>query len=234
MNDKNITARGLGKRFMRGKREFWGVRNVDLEVRPGELVTCLGRSGAGKSTLLTLLAGLQDPTEGEVVLMGKSLNAMDDVEKSALRNTAVGYVPQEAGLMSSLSVIDNVRLPFYLTGGKGAEPEGRALSLLKDIGLEKLAHEYPSSLSGGEKRRVAFARALMNEPPLIIADEPTSNLDTETAALVRRRLVELARSGRAVLVVTHDPEFVADSTAVYDMTAGTLTRREDPKRHYTP
>lgn len=223
-----IELQQVGKRYERGGRPFWALRNASLTVRPGEFVTLYGRSGSGKSTLLNILVGLLKPTEGEVLFEGHSILAKTDVEMSALRNTVIGYVPQGAGILSTLTVLDNVRLPWYLSA-RGSEPEGRAQELLKTFGLGDLGAQYPSALSGGELRRVAIARALMCSPKVIVADEPTSSLDKASAANVVRVLKALATSGAAVLMVTHDESSLGVSDRLYEMEAGCLTER--PVKH---
>ncbi len=213
----------LGKQFTRGSREFWALKGANLTLNKGEFVTLLGKSGAGKSTLLTLLVGLQDPTEGTVRLKGEDLFSVKDDERSARRNAIVGYVPQGAGMIESLSVIDNVRLPWHLTGGRGEEPEGRALALLDAFGLKALANEMPKNLSGGELRRVSIARALMNDPEVIIADEPTASLDGASAQTVMEHFRQLADKGIGVLVVTHDTNFLHLSDRILDIEAGSIS-----------
>lgn len=198
-----IDVKRVGKRYERGGRPFWAVKGATLTVSEGEFVTLLGRSGSGKSTLLNMVVGLLAPTEGTVTLCGQALAGMSDEAASALRNRAVGFVPQGAGVLSTLTVLDNVRLPAYLSAGV-REEEGRALELLEAVGLKELANQYPSALSGGELRRVAIARALMNRPKVIVADEPTSSLDADNAAMVVDIFKKLARGGTGVLMVTHD------------------------------
>ena len=193
-----IELKTVGKRYERGGRPFWALRNASLTVAPGEFVTLFGRSGSGKSTLLNILVGLLKPTEGDV--------------------------PQGAGILSTLTVLDNVRLPWYLSA-RGAEPEGRAQELLETFGLGDLGAQYPSALSGGELRRVAIARALMCSPRVIVADEPTSSLDRASAANVVKVLRELADKGTSVLMVTHDESSFALTDRFYEMEAGCLSER---------
>lgn len=219
-----IQCQGVGKCYKRGPRTFWALRGADFSLEKGEFVTLLGRSGSGKSTLLNILVGLLNPDEGRVSINETAVAGLDDRAVSALRNRVVGYVPQDAGLLGTLSVLDNVRLPWYLSD-RGPEPEGRAMDLLKAVDLADLAEQYPSALSGGEARRVAIARALMTRPAAVVADEPTSSLDAESAANVVRIFRRLADQGTAVLMVTHDTSSLAVSDRIYDMTAGKLTAR---------
>ncbi len=219
-----IEVKNVGKRYERGGRPFWALRNATLAVAEGEFVTLLGRSGSGKSTLLNIIVGLLSPTEGEAVLCSTPLSGLTDEAASELRNRSVGYVPQGAGVLSTLTVLDNVRLPWYLAH-RGLEPEGRAQQLLEEVGLGDLANQYPSALSGGELRRVAIARALMCEPKVIVADEPTSSLDAQTAREVVSIFRRLADKGTGVLMVTHDTFSVDVSDRLYDMAEGVLTER---------
>lgn len=220
-----IDVKRVGKRYERGGRPFWAVKGATLTVSEGEFVTLLGRSGSGKSTLLNMVVGLLAPTEGTVTLCGQALAGMSDEAASALRNRAVGFVPQGAGVLSTLTVLDNVRLPAYLSAGV-REEEGRALELLEAVGLKELANQYPSALSGGELRRVAIARALMNRPKVIVADEPTSNLDADNAAMVVDIFKKLARGGTGVLMVTHDTSSIEQSDRLFDMVGGVLSPHE--------
>lgn len=220
-----IDVKRVGKRYERGGRPFWAVKGATLTVSEGEFVTLLGRSGSGKSTLLNMVVGLLAPTEGTVTLCGQARAGMSDEAASALRNRAVGFVPQGAGVLSTLTVLDNVRLPAYLSAGV-REEEGRALELLEAVGLKELANQYPSALSGGELRRVAIARALMNRPKVIVADEPTSSLDADNAAMVVDIFKKLARGGTGVLMVTHDTSSIEQSDRLFDMVGGVLSPHE--------
>ncbi len=220
-----IDVKRVGKRYERGGRPFWAVKGATLTVSEGAFVTLLGRSGSGKSTLLNMVVGLLAPTEGTVTLCGQALAGMSDEAASALRNRAVGFVPQGAGVLSTLTVLDNVRLPAYLSAGV-REEEGRALELLEAVGLKELANQYPSALSGGELRRVAIARALMNRPKVIVADEPTSSLDADNAAMVVDIFKKLARGGTGVLMVTHDTSSIEQSDRLFDMVGGVLSPHE--------
>lgn len=220
-----IDVKRVGKRYERGGRPFWAVKGATLTVSEGEFVTLLGRSGSGKPTLLNMVVGLLAPTEGTVTLCGQALAGMSDEAASALRNRVVGFVPQGAGVLSTLTVLDNVRLPAYLSAGV-REEEGRALELLEAVGLKELANQYPSALSGGELRRVAIARALMNRPKVIVADEPTSSLDADNAAMVVDIFKKLARGGTGVLMVTHDTSSIKQSDRLYDMAGGVLSPHE--------
>lgn len=211
-----LQAENLGRRYERSGRPFWAVRGVSLSLSEGRMMLIRGRSGCGKSTLISMLAGLLRPSEGRALLCGTDLSAAGDAEAARLRSDVLGYVPQNASLIASLTVLDNVRLPWYLQS-RGPEPEGRAQELLAQLGLAELAQQYPNALSGGEARRVSLARALMNGPKVIVADEPTSNLDGRSAEMVSALLRNLADGGCAVLAVSHDGSGLSKADAVLEL-----------------
>ena len=230
-----IVAENLGKAFTRAgltETTFWPLRGVSMSLYAGELATLRGRSGAGKSTLIHGLLGLLKMDEGAVKLLGHTLSELDDEALSLLRNQHVGYVPQNAALISTLSVLDNVRLPWYLSP-RGAKPAGRARELLASVGLEEYASVVPSRLSGGETRRVALVRALMCEPEVIIADEPTASLDEESARTVVGLLRAAADRGAAVLSVTHDAVGLEMSDRIFELSEGRLSPLEELPRQAT-
>lgn len=193
-----LRAEGLEKSF--GPDPV--LRRVDLSLRAGETLLVRGRSGSGKSTLLHLLAGVEAPTAGRVVLAGQDLGGLDEAARAQLRLRHVGLVFQHFNLIPDLTAEENVRLPMTLARRPGARP--RALDLLGRVGLAPKAQAFPSALSGGEMQRVAIARALANDPAVVLADEPTANLDEENAWRVLRLLAQVARDGRSVLVASHD------------------------------
>lgn len=223
--EKIISAVNVSQRYERAGRPFWAVTGASIEIALGEFVTIFGRSGSGKSTLLNILIGLIPGTKGKVMLAGTSLSAITDADRAKLRNEVVGYVPQMPGLVATLSVIDNVRLPWHLTGQRGPEPEGRAMELLRAVGLEDLAGQYPAALSGGEARRAVVARALMCSPKILVADEPTASLDPESARNVIHIFQDFVKKGGAVLMVTHDDYSLEVSTRIHDMEGGVLATR---------
>jgi len=200
-----VRARALTKTFGPVGRQAAAVSHVDLDVAPGERVVLLGPSGSGKTTLLTLLAGLVEPSAGRVELFGRDLAAMPPRELQRLRATSVGFVFQTFRLIDSLSALENVRLVQHFAGRRDAGARLHALSLLDRLGVAHLADKRPRSLSQGEKQRVAIARALANDPPLLIADEPTASLDSAHGLEVARLLGEAAGEGeRSLVVATHD------------------------------
>jgi putative ABC transport system ATP-binding protein len=187
-----------------GGRPLKVVDSVDLSVEAGEFVAILGPSGSGKSTLLGLMAGLDRPTSGEVWLRDQPLHALGEDQLAVLRRRAIGFVFQSFQLLPQLTARENVRLPLELVGGSGAGAE--ADSLLAAVGLAERGHHYPSQLSGGEQQRTAVARAFAARPDLLLADEPTGNLDSATGARVLDVLSEMQRSrGTTLVLVTHDP-----------------------------
>ncbi|MEB3775220.1 ATP-binding cassette domain-containing protein, partial [Vibrio sp. R-1] len=191
MQTSIISAQSLSKLVSTNQEHLTILKQVNLSIKAGESVAIVGASGAGKSTLMTLLAGLDTPSEGEVYLLGKPLSQLDDEARAALRSESVGFVFQSFLLIPSLSALENVTLPCLLKGE--AEDRERAQKLLKAVGLEHRMHHSPAQLSGGEQQRVAIARAFMISPQVLFADEPTGNLDQETAAKVIDLLFELNR-----------------------------------------
>jgi ABC-type lipoprotein export system ATPase subunit len=217
-----LEINGLSKHYQRGEKTFAAVDRVDLSVGRGDFVSIIGRSGSGKSTLLNLLAGLLTPTSGSIKLEGTDLGTLKDKEMSEFRNSRLGYIPQGAGALSSLTVFDNVRLPYYLSKREG-DAAGRAWYLLEAVGLSSHAAMLPSQLSGGELRRVLIARALMNEPDLVIADEPTSDLDLETTREIMALFSRIHQNGTTILIVTHELDTLKFGNRVLTMSAGKLT-----------
>lgn len=211
----------LSKDFMRGGRPFSAIKNINLEVPDGEFLCITGRSGSGKNTLLSILAGLQQPSAGMVEFDGTDITRLPDKDLCGFRNNQFGYVPQRTYMLSSLTILDNVRLPFFLAKRDG-NPDKRAAELLQTVGLEKLAGEYPTALSGGELRRAAIARALINSPKVLAADEPTNDLDEKTAADVIRLFSEINRRGTTVLAVTHRNDVMTSAKRIVELESGKL------------
>ena len=212
MNDAPVLeASGLRKTYRLPHKEVAVLRGASLSVAAGELVAVVGRSGAGKSTLLNVLGGIDAPEAGEVRLLGQSLFALSPSRRTALRASSVGYVFQAYHLLPEMSVLENVMLPAMALGKLSRrEMRERALGLLEKAGLEGRATHRPLELSGGEQQRAAVARALMNAPALILADEPTGNLDRATGGTVLDLLFSLVRTrGSALVIVTHDPAVAA-------------------------
>jgi putative ABC transport system ATP-binding protein len=181
------------------------LRGIDFDVQPGEFVAIMGPSGSGKSTLLGLLAGLDTPTSGKIILDGEDITGLDEDRMAVLRGRKVGFVFQSYHLLPTLTAEENVLLPYELTGGNGSEGRKRARELLESVGLPDRRDHYPVQLSGGEQQRVALARAFMVRPPILLADEPTGNLDSQNGQHVLDLLIALNQRERTTLVlVTHD------------------------------
>ena len=197
------------------------VNGVDLTVQPGEFLSVVGRSGSGKTTLLNLIGGLLEPTSGKVLLDGIDLWTLNDRQLSAVRNSGVGFIFQFASLLPNLPVLDNVRLPHFL-GRRRGDGIQRARMLLNEVGLSAKEAALPSQLSGGEQRRVAIARTLMNEPELLLADEPTGDLDEKTEAEVLELLRHFPESGTALVMVTHDLHIAQLADRVVTMSSGSV------------
>jgi len=182
------------------------LRGIDFDVQPGEFVAIMGPSGSGKSTLLGLLAGLDSPTSGKIILDGEDITGLDEDRMAVLRGRKVGFVFQSYHLLPTLTAEENVLLPYELTGGNGSEGRKRARELLESVGLPDRRDHYPIQLSGGEQQRVALARAFMVRPPILLADEPTGNLDSQNGQHILDLLISLnQREGTTLVLVTHDP-----------------------------
>jgi putative ABC transport system ATP-binding protein len=219
-----IVAQELGKTYPSGGRELTVLQAVDLRVEAEELVAILGPSGSGKTTLLGLLAGLDQPTSGRVLLDGHDLSALTEDERAEFRSQKVGFVFQTFHLIPTLTALENVLVPLELAGvGPRGSLRARGTRLLERVGLGGRAHHFPAQLSGGEQQRVALARAFANEPKILFADEPTGNLDQETGAQVIDLLVELNREARTTLVlVTHDLALAGRAQRVVRLSGGRI------------
>ena len=220
-----LTAKGICKRFRRPSgmgNAFEAVKPLDFSLPAGQLTVVTGRSGGGKTTLLNMLSGLLKPSEGSVQLDGQDLYAMDDQALSRFRCKRFGVIPQGHAALYSLSVLENVAFPAALYES-GVDVENHALELLDRFGIESLRDASPSELSGGELRRVSIARALINRPDVVFADEPTADLDDENTRVVLGFLREIADAGTAVMLVTHETAALDYAHRCFRMDAGTLT-----------
>ncbi len=219
-----LEIKGLQKEFSRGGKAFYAVKDINLNVIQGDFLSITGRSGSGKSTLLNLVAGLLSPTGGEIWLDGQNIFGLTDRKISYLRNSRFGYIAQGQSILANLTVLENVKLPFYFFP-RQEDATKRATELISQVGIEHLANSYPKKLSGGELKRVAIARALMNRPAVLLADEPTSDLDAENTQEVMRLFQMIAKQGTAILLVTHDLDATGYSDATYRMEAGILNKQ---------
>ncbi|KAA9001219.1 lipoprotein-releasing ABC transporter ATP-binding protein LolD [Affinibrenneria salicis] len=213
----------LCKRYQEGGLSTDVLRNVSFAMRHGEMMAIVGSSGSGKSTLLHLLGGLDSPTSGEVVFKDQQLNQLSSAQKATLRNQQLGFIYQFHHLLPDFSALENVAMPLLIGGSRPAQAQDKAREMLAAVGLEKRRAHRPSELSGGERQRVAIARALVNNPALVLADEPTGNLDQRTADTIFELLGELnIRQGTAFLVVTHDLQLASRLSRQLEMRDGQL------------
>lgn len=219
-----LQCNDLRKRYQEGSVQTDVLRNVSFSVAPGEMMAIVGSSGSGKSTLMHLLGGLDTPTSGDVVFNGKSLNGMSSSAKAELRNRELGFIYQFHHLLPDFTAMENVAMPLLIGKVGKAEAEAKAMEMLTAVGLDKRAKHRPSELSGGERQRVAIARALVNNPRLVLADEPTGNLDARNADAIFDLLGELnVRQGTAFLVVTHDLHLAKRLNRQMEMRDGQLS-----------
>jgi putative ABC transport system ATP-binding protein len=215
-----VRARGLRKEYGKGEGLVRAVGGVDLDIAPGETVAVMGPSGCGKSTLLHLLGGLDRPSGGEVSLNGRRIDDIGEKALARMRRTAVGFVFQAFHLMEELTAIENVELSALLAGRSPRAARRRAEELLGRVGLADRARFLPSALSGGQRQRVAIARALSNEPLVVLADEPTGNLDSAATLDVLRLFERLHESGQTLVIVTHDARIAATADRMISMRDG--------------
>ncbi len=208
-NSPIIEVRDLKKTFHVGEVEVKALRGVSLDIAEGEFVSIIGPSGSGKSTLFNILGGLTPPTSGSINIGGRDLLAMSDADRTDLRKRTVGFVFQKYNLLPTLSAADNIRIARFIAG-KNGEPDAKFQEILEVLGISNRMHHKPRALSGGEQQRVAIARAIVNHPAILLADEPTGNLDSENSEIVLNVLRDLnERLGQTIMMITHNPEAAA-------------------------
>jgi len=219
-----IEAKGIHKIYERPKAAPIEVlKGIDLFVKTGEFVTIMGPSGAGKSTLLHILGLIERPTQGKVYFMGMDTSEMDEKQRAKIRNNSIGFVFQAHYLLSEFTALENVMIPLLIKGKKNSEAKALAERILQDVGLKERLEHRPSELSGGEQQRVAVARAIVNSPSLLLADEPTGNLDRETGFELIKLLLSLYRQkGMSVIMVTHDPSLASLSERTIKLVDGRI------------
>ena len=221
-----VELRNVSRRFQLGSEEVWAVRDVSLSVQPGEFLALIGRSGSGKTTLLNSIAGLDRPSEGEVEIDGERVDTMSEAQLIELRRKKLGFIFQSFGLLPLLSAQENIELPLRIAGTKGSRSE-RAREVLELVGLERRARHRPYELSGGEQQRVAIARALVTEPTLVLADEPTGELDSATATAVFTLIRDICRErGVTIITCTHDRLVMELADRVEELEDGRLVTGE--------
>lgn len=204
--DKVIETIGLEKSYYLSDMEVPILHDINITVKKGEFIAIMGPSGSGKSTLMNLLGCLDRPSEGQVLVMGKDINSISESELAKLRGLEIGFVFQNFNLVSRLTALQNVLLPTHANRRTDVNVNQRAKQLLGLVGLDDRMEHKPTELSGGQSQRVAIARALINEPAIILADEPTGNLDSKTSAEIMELFSELHRNGSTIIMITHDPE----------------------------
>jgi putative ABC transport system ATP-binding protein len=223
VSDVEVRLRGLSRSFAEGGRRHDVIRNLDADFAKGETVALRGRSGSGKSTLLNLISGIDAPDSGDIEVAGQLITGMSERERTLFRRGHIGFVYQAFNLVPTLTVGDNIRLVLELNGVPGSKAAGRVDELLAAVGLADRSESYPDVLSGGEQQRVAIARALSHRPPLVIADEPTGNLDDRTAETVLALLDRLVRqTGGTMIVATHSASVAAFADRVLELNDGVL------------
>jgi putative ABC transport system ATP-binding protein len=217
-----LELRGISKIYTMGEIEVRALRSVDFTVRSGELVAIMGASGSGKSTMLNLIGTLDRPSEGEYLLDGEPVQDLDEFELAALRNKKIGFVFQSFNLLPRDNALENVELPMIYAGEGRSSRRKRAIRALERVGLADRMDHLPNQLSGGQQQRVSIARAIVNEPLLLLADEPTGALDSTTTKQVMELFVELHRQGMTVVLVTHDPNIAGYAQRVVSFSDGVI------------
>jgi len=226
MNDMIIKLKDVGKVYQMEEVKVQALKKIDLEINKNEFVAIMGPSGSGKSTLLDMIGCLDRPSYGKVFLNGVDISKLNDSELARLRGKEIGFVFQVFNLYPTLTALENVELPMMIIEKNKKERKQRALELLKMVGLEGRAEHLPSELSGGEKQRVAIARALANDPNIILADEPTGNLDSTSGTEIMKIFVKLNESGKTVIVITHDQVIASHAKNIVKIKDGEIIRSD--------
>jgi putative ABC transport system ATP-binding protein len=228
-NHPLIDLRDVVKTYKTGAVELTVLRSISLQMWAGEFVSVVGPSGSGKSTLLNMITGIDRPTSGEVIVGGQAVHELSENQLARWRGRNVGVIFQFFQLLPTLTTLENVMLPMdFCSVYRRRERKERAMGLLEQVGIADQAHKLPSALSGGEQQRAAIARALANDPPVIVADEPTGNLDTTTAAGVFALFEGLVSQGKTLMVATHDQSLSARTERVFHLINGGILRGEEP------
>jgi putative ABC transport system ATP-binding protein len=224
-----IKLQGVTKTYKNGKETVDVLKQIDLEIKQGDFVAIMGPSGSGKSTLMNIIGCLDRPTNGTYFFDGKDISSLNDQELARVRNKAIGFVFQQFHLLPRLNALKNVELPMIYAGIGKKEREELAKQALMKVGLEERMHHFPNELSGGQKQRVAIARAIVNNPKIILADEPTGALDTKTSESIMELFLQLNREGTTIVVVTHEHEVAQYAKRIIMVRDGVIVH-EDIKR----
>ncbi len=220
-----IEIRGIGKDYQDGETTVQAIKEMDFYIDDGEFVAIMGQSGSGKSTLLSILGGLNHPSRGKVLLDTLDIYGLSSEQRADLRSEYIGVIFQSFQLIPYLTVLENIKLPLAITGIKAKQQEKMARDVLAKVGLKNKAARLPDQLSGGEQERVAIARAIVNKPPILLADEPTGSLDSKTADEILALLKELNEEGQTIIMVTHNPDAGKDTTRTIQVKDGSCYAR---------
>ncbi len=215
-----IEIRGIGKDYQDGETTVQAIKQMDFYIDDGEFVAIMGQSGSGKSTLLSILGGLNHPSRGKILLDTLDIYGLSSEQRADLRSEYIGVIFQSFQLIPYLTVLENVKLPLAITGKKAKQQDKMARDVLAKVGLKNKANRLPDQLSGGEQERVAIARAIVNKPPILLADEPTGSLDSKTADEILALLKELNEEGQTIIMVTHNPDACKDTTRTIQVKDG--------------
>ena len=232
-NQVLIKLQDIGKRYVIGSEEIFALRGVDLEIYKGEFVALMGPSGSGKSTLMNILGCLDTPTKGTYILNGTDVSNLNDNELAEIRNKEIGFVFQTFNLLPRSSSLENVALPLVYAGIAKEARTKRAIETLESVGLGNRMYHKPNELSGGQRQRVAVARALVNNPAIILADEPTGNLDTKTSIEIMGLIEEIHQKGNTIILVTHEEDIAKHAHRIVRMRDGAVESDEQNKEFIT-
>ncbi len=228
-----IKLENIWRTYQLGKTEVHALRGLSLEIFPGTFVTIMGSSGSGKSTLLNMIGCLDFPTQGKVYLKGKNISEMSESQLSQFRGKTLGFVFQDFNLLPNLTAVENVMLPMVFQGIPLVERKKKAENLLERVGLKQRMSHQPSELSGGERQRVALARAFANDPEVIVADEPTGNLDSITGKMIMENLKDFhKKEGKTMVIVTHDPKIAEYSEKIVNIKDGQIVKNHLKAKDY--